>query len=88
MRALWLAVALAGAAAGTFHGNGQVHAQAGADTALATRVRALVDEAIAAHQMPGAVVVVGHGDQVLVREAVGARAASPAAGRAQRPCAS
>ena len=78
MRALWLAVALAGAAAGTFHGYGQVHAQAGADTALATRVHALVDDAIAAHQMPGAVVVVGHGDRVVVREAIGARATLPA----------
>ena len=49
MRALWLAVALAGAAAGTLHGHGRGHAQASADTALATRVHALVDDAIARH---------------------------------------
>jgi uncharacterized protein YbbC (DUF1343 family) len=71
---LWFAVALAGAAAGTLHG----HGQAGADTALAARVHALVDEAIAAQQLPGAVVVVGHGDRILVREAIGARATAPA----------
>ena len=78
MRALWLAVALAGAAAGTLHGHGRGHAQAGADTALATRVHALVDDAIAAKQLPGAVVVVGHADRILVREAIGARATLPA----------
>ena len=78
MRALWLAVALAGAAAGTLHGHGRGQAQAGADTALAARVHALVDDAIAAQQLPGAVVVVGHGDRLLVREAIGARATVPA----------
>src|SRR6187402_951267 len=78
MRALWLAVALAGAAAGTLHGHGRGHAQAGAETALATRVHALVDDAIAAKQLPGAVVVVGHADRILVREAIGSRATLPA----------
>jgi hypothetical protein len=77
MRALWLAVAQAGAAAGTIHGHAPGQGQAGADTALATRVHALVDEAIAAQQLPGAVVVVGHGDRVVVREAIGARATQP-----------
>ena len=77
MRALWLAVALAGAAAGTLHGHGRGLIQASAETALATRVHALVDDAIAAKQLPGAVVVVGHGDRVLVREAIGARATLP-----------
>jgi uncharacterized protein YbbC (DUF1343 family)/CubicO group peptidase (beta-lactamase class C family) len=48
------------------------------DAALATRVRAIVDDAVAARQLPGAVVVVGHGDRVLVREAIGARALVPA----------
>ena len=78
MRALWLAVALAGAAAGTLHGHGRGQTQASADTALAARVHALVDDAIAAQQLPGAVVVVGHGDRLLVREAIGARATVPA----------
>jgi uncharacterized protein YbbC (DUF1343 family)/CubicO group peptidase (beta-lactamase class C family) len=78
MRALWLAVALSGAAAGTFVGHAQDRGVAGADTALATHVHALVDEAIAAQQLPGAVVLVGQGDRVLVREAIGARATQPA----------
>jgi uncharacterized protein YbbC (DUF1343 family)/CubicO group peptidase (beta-lactamase class C family) len=78
MRALWLAVALAGAAAGTIHGHAPGQGRAGADAALATRVHAVVDEAIAAQQLPGAVVVVGHGDRIVVREAIGARATQPA----------
>ena len=78
MRALWLAVALTGAAAGTLHGHAPGQGAAGADAALATRVHALVDEAIAAQQLPGAVVVVGHGERIVVREAIGARATQPA----------
>ena len=78
MRTFWLVAVLAGAAAGTLHGQTPRQAQAGADTALATRVKALVDEAIAAQQLPGAVVVVGHRDRIVVREAIGARATAPA----------
>ena len=80
MRFLWLAVALLGAAAGGFHpALPPIHAhQAPTGSALKDRVRALVEEAIAAQQMPGAVVVVGHRDRILVREAIGARATQPA----------
>ena len=77
MRALWLAVALAGAAAGTLHGHGP-QARPAPTRRWPTRVHALVDDAIAAQQLPGAVVVVGHGDRILVREAIGARATVPA----------
>ena len=41
-------------------------------------IEPLVDEAIAAGQIPGAVVVVGRGDQVLYRRAFGRRAVVPA----------
>jgi uncharacterized protein YbbC (DUF1343 family)/CubicO group peptidase (beta-lactamase class C family) len=47
--------------------------------ALTARVRAAVEEAVRDRQMPGAVVVAGHGDRVVVRAAVGARATAPAA---------
>ena len=50
----------------------------GREAGLAARVRAIVTDAIAAEQLPGAVVLVGHGDRILVREAVGARALVPA----------
>jgi uncharacterized protein YbbC (DUF1343 family)/CubicO group peptidase (beta-lactamase class C family) len=49
-----------------------------ASPALAGRVRTLVDDAIAQRQMPGAVVIAGHRDRVAVREAMGARATTPA----------
>jgi uncharacterized protein YbbC (DUF1343 family)/CubicO group peptidase (beta-lactamase class C family) len=48
------------------------------DAALTARVRTIVEDAIAAEHLPGAVVIVGHGDRVLVREAIGARALAPA----------
>ncbi|MEO5819292.1 MAG: serine hydrolase, partial [Vicinamibacteraceae bacterium] len=79
MRALWLAVALSGVTAGAFVGHAQDRGSASTETALARRVRAQVDDAIAAKQLPGAVVLVGHGDRVLVREAIGARATLPSA---------
>src|SRR4051812_21998893 len=90
MRALALAAALAGAAAGSLSpglggiGGGVIGLGASAQAAhpaastLATRVHDLVEDAIRAHQLPGAVVIAGHGDRVLVREAFGARAIEPA----------
>ncbi len=77
MRAFWLAVALTGAAAGALPIHVHAH-QAPTGSALDDRVRGLVEEAIAAGQLPGAVVLVGHRDRTLVRESIGARATRPA----------
>ena len=41
------------------------------------RIEALVTEAIADHQLPGAVIVIGRGDAVLYKRAFGNRAVSP-----------
>jgi uncharacterized protein YbbC (DUF1343 family)/CubicO group peptidase (beta-lactamase class C family) len=51
---------------------------AGLDAARLARIPDLVNEAIAAHQTPGAVVLVGRGDQVVYRQAFGNRAIEPA----------
>lgn len=48
------------------------------DTARLARIAPLVNDAIAARQTPGAVVVVGRGDQVVYRQAFGNRAVEPA----------
>lgn len=50
---------------------------AGFDSARLARIDAAVTEAIAAHQLPGAVVVVGRGDTVVYRKAYGQRAIVP-----------
>ena len=76
MRALALAAALAGAAAGSLHAGGQ--AGDPAPSSLKARIHDVVEDAIRARQMPGAVVLAGHRDRVLVREAIGARAVEPA----------
>ncbi len=44
---------------------------------LATHISAIMDEAVAAHTIPGGVVLVGHHGQVLYREAFGARSLEP-----------
>jgi uncharacterized protein YbbC (DUF1343 family)/CubicO group peptidase (beta-lactamase class C family) len=49
------------------------------DAARLARIDAVVNEAIAAHQLPGAVVVVGRGDVIALRKAYGNRAIVPAA---------
>jgi uncharacterized protein YbbC (DUF1343 family)/CubicO group peptidase (beta-lactamase class C family) len=72
MRAFALAVALVGAAAGSLPAHQSV------DAALNIRVREIVEDAIRAKQVPGAVVIAGRGERVLVREAFGARALEPA----------
>ena len=51
---------------------------AGLDTARLARIADLANEAIAAKQTPGAVVLVGRGDQVVYRQAFGHRAIEPA----------
>lgn len=51
---------------------------AGFDTGRLARIAALVNEAIAARKTPGAVVLVGRGDQVVYRRAFGNRAIEPA----------
>ena len=53
-------------------------ARAGFDLAKLDRIDAVVAEAIAAKQAPGAVVVVGRGDTVVMRRAYGQRAVAPA----------
>ena len=52
---------------------------AGFDVAALGRIDDVVSEAITAKQLPGAVVVVGRGDQVVFRKAYGQRALQPAA---------
>jgi uncharacterized protein YbbC (DUF1343 family)/CubicO group peptidase (beta-lactamase class C family) len=52
---------------------------AGVDTARLEAIDALVEQAIAAKAMPGAVVVVGRGDTVLYEKAFGQRAVAPLA---------
>ena len=48
------------------------------DNARLSRIDAVVTDAIAAHQLPGAVAVVGRGETVLFRKAYGNRAVAPA----------
>jgi uncharacterized protein YbbC (DUF1343 family)/CubicO group peptidase (beta-lactamase class C family) len=50
----------------------------GLDATRLARIADLVNEAVAAKQTPGAVVVVGRGDQVFYRQAFGRRAVEPA----------
>jgi uncharacterized protein YbbC (DUF1343 family) len=52
-------------------------AQRPADPAVLQRVDALVEEAIAAKQIPGAVLLVGRGPDILYQKAYGQRAVSP-----------
>jgi uncharacterized protein YbbC (DUF1343 family)/CubicO group peptidase (beta-lactamase class C family) len=47
------------------------------DRARLSRIDAVVDDAIAAHRLPGAVVLVGRGDVVVFRRAYGSRALDP-----------
>ncbi|MBI3262075.1 MAG: serine hydrolase, partial [Acidobacteria bacterium] len=49
----------------------------GMDLARLGRIRAVVDEAIEAKQLPGAVVLVGRGHDVVYHEAFGSRALVP-----------
>ena len=53
--------------------------QTGFDAAALNRIDAVVADAIKARQLPGAVVVVGRGDQVAFRKALGQRAIQPSA---------
>jgi len=53
-------------------------ATAGFDLARLERIDQVVNEAIADHKLPGAVVVVGRGDTVVLRKAYGSRALAPA----------
>ncbi|HAK54065.1 MAG TPA: hypothetical protein DCP38_01085, partial [Acidobacteria bacterium] len=64
--ALWMWIAAAGA----------IDAQA-ADPIRLGRIDALVEEAIAAGQLPGAAVLVGRGDEVVYRKVFGNRSLSP-----------
>jgi CubicO group peptidase (beta-lactamase class C family) len=53
--------------------------EAGMNVARLSQIDTVVAEAIAAKQLPGAVVVVGRDDEVVFRKAYGQRAVSPAA---------
>jgi len=48
------------------------------DNSKLSRIDAVVTDAIAAHQLPGAVVVVGRGETILFRKAYGNRSVAPA----------
>ena len=52
-------------------------AASGLDPARMTKIAGLVDEGIAAKELPGAVVMAGRGDEVLYQQAFGQRAVKP-----------
>ncbi len=56
---------------------GTIAARAGFDAARLARIDTLVTDAIAEGKLPGAVVLVGRGDQVVWRKAYGRRAVAP-----------
>ncbi len=64
-------------AAAAFAGAAQTRPQPAFDLARLARIDGVVSEAMAAHQLPGAVVVVGRGDTVVLRKAYGRRAIEP-----------
>jgi uncharacterized protein YbbC (DUF1343 family) len=70
--AVWLATAGAMTAGPT------VQSTPPLDRARLSRIDAVVADAIAAHRLPGAVVLVGRGDAVVFRRAYGSRALDPA----------
>jgi uncharacterized protein YbbC (DUF1343 family) len=72
LQALALAVLLAGPAAA------QPEPLLGLDPSRLARIDALVEEAMAARLLPGAVVLVGQGDRVVYERAYGHRAVEPA----------
>src|SRR5262245_43561251 len=71
--AAWLAVS----AFPDPQGTRQTAAPAALDPSRLSRIDGLVNDAIAAHRLPGAVVLVGRGDAVLFRKAYGNRALEP-----------
>jgi uncharacterized protein YbbC (DUF1343 family)/CubicO group peptidase (beta-lactamase class C family) len=70
--AVWLATAAAALTAAP-----TVQSTSPLDRARLSRIDAVVAEAIAAHRLPGAVVLVGRGDAVVFRRAYGSRALDP-----------
>jgi uncharacterized protein YbbC (DUF1343 family)/CubicO group peptidase (beta-lactamase class C family) len=70
--AVWL-----GVAAPVLTARPAVQATPPLDRARLSRIDAVVAEAIAAHRLPGAVVLVGRGDAVVFRRAYGSRALDP-----------
>src|SRR5678815_4857727 len=72
MRRWWVAVCLAG-----FLGSDLLFVRDNEQKADLTPLDAAIAEAIAAHKLPGAVIVVGHGDQIVLRKAYGDRAVAP-----------
>jgi uncharacterized protein YbbC (DUF1343 family)/CubicO group peptidase (beta-lactamase class C family) len=54
-----------------------VQTSSGVEPARLARLDRVVEDAIAARQAPGAVVLVGHGDEVVYRKAFGQRASQP-----------
>ena len=64
---------------GAAHGRAQsIRSIAAFDAGRMARIADVVNDAIAAKQMPGAVVMVGRGDQVVYKQAFGNRAVEPA----------
>src|ERR1700680_1077639 len=62
---------------GTTSGARTATASAGFDLARLARLDAVINDAIADHKLPGAVVVVGRGDTVVMKKAFGSRAIVP-----------
>src|SRR5262245_24839317 len=76
-RAAVVAVAVVGLSASPARPRAQ-NSTPGPDAARFSRIDELVRDAIAQHQLPGAVVLVGRGDAVLYTQAIGQRAVPPA----------
>jgi uncharacterized protein YbbC (DUF1343 family)/CubicO group peptidase (beta-lactamase class C family) len=73
-----IALAAIVAAAATLSITAAGQSSAGFDRARLARIDAVINEAIASRQLPGAVVVVGRGDRVVLQQAYGRRAVDPA----------
>ncbi len=65
------------AASSSAQSSRRVVPSAGMDLAVLARIDAVVADAIAAHELPGAVVVVGRGDTIVWQKAYGQRAVAP-----------
>src|SRR6478736_4394191 len=76
-RVVFVAAMLCAAALASVPVRAQRQAAAGFDLARLDRLDDVINDAIAAHQLPGAVVVVGRGDAVVRQKAYGQRAIVP-----------
>jgi uncharacterized protein YbbC (DUF1343 family)/CubicO group peptidase (beta-lactamase class C family) len=77
LRLAGLAAAMMASVAAAAVATGQAGPPPAFDAGRLARIDEVVNEAIAAHQLPGAVIIVGRGDTVVLRRAYGQRALEP-----------